>query len=322
MKSAKRIKQIAIETISHEAETIKNLVNSIDESFVHAVHAILTTKGRVIITGMGKSAIIAQKIVASLNSTGTFAQFLHVGDAIHGDLGMIGKQDCVICISHSGETPEMKIVLPLLKTMGNKIICITGNTDSYLAQESDIVLCAKAEKEACPNNLAPTASSTAQLVIGDALVVALMECRGFTSGDFAKVHPGGALGKRMYLKVADLYKRNEKPSVNFDDDIKTIIYEISSKRLGVTAVLKSGRIVGIVTDGDLRRMMSKYTDISDIKAENIMSINPKTIGKDVLVVNALEIMRKNSITQLLVVDTNNNYSGVIHIHDILREGII
>lgn len=322
MKSAEEIKQIAIDTINHEANSIKNLTNYIDNNFINAVNTILETKGKVVVTGIGKSGIVANKIVSSLNSTGTYAQFLHAGEAIHGDLGMISKFDCVICISCSGETPEIKLLLPLLKTAANKVIAITGNKTSYLAQESDIVLCSNVQKEACPNNLAPTASSTAQLVIGDALVVALMECKGFTANDFAKVHPGGALGKKLYLKVSDLYKRNNKPLVNINDDIKTIIYEISSNCLGVAAVLDKNKLIGVITDGDLRRMMSKFDDINNIKANDIMNDAPKTIKEDVLVVNALETMRKNSITQLLVVDKENNYIGVIHIHDILREGII
>ncbi|MDR2085219.1 MAG: KpsF/GutQ family sugar-phosphate isomerase [Bacteroidales bacterium] len=322
MKSTEEIKQIAIDTIKHEADSINNLINYIGDNFVEAIHTILETKGKVVLTGIGKSGIVANKIVSSLNSTGTSAQFLHAGDAIHGDLGMISKQDCIICISSSGETPEIKILLPLLKTAANKIICITGNKNSYLAQESDIVLCSNVQKEACPNNLAPTASSTAQLVIGDAIVVALMECRGFTANDFAKVHPGGALGKKLFLKVSDLYKRNNKPVVNLNDDIKTIIYEISSKCLGVTAVLDDKKLIGVITDGDLRRMMSKYSNINKIKANDIMTDAPKTVKEEVLVVNALEIMRKNSITQLLVVNDDNSYIGVIHIHDILREGII
>lgn len=323
MISSERIKQIAINTIDSEANSIKNLVNYIDGNFVDAIHAILETRGKVVVTGIGKSAIIAQKIVSSLNSTGTYAQFLHAGEALHGDLGLVNKQDCVICISHSGETPEIKVLLPLLRTLGsNMIIAITGNLNSYLAHGSDIVLFSGVPKEACPNNLAPTTSSTAQLVVGDALVVALSECKGFTASDFAKVHPGGALGKKLYLKVSDLYKRNSKPEVDIDADIKTIIYEISSKCLGAAAVLKNNKLIGVITDGDLRRMMTKYTDINKIKACDIMTDEPKTIGEDVLLVNALEIMRQNAITQLLVVDNNGNYIGVIHIHDILKEGII
>ena len=322
MKSPEEIIGIAIDTINHEAKSVKKLASYIDESFVKAVYAILNTKGRVIVTGIGKSAIVAQKIVSSLNSTGTLAQYLHAGDALHGDLGMISKQDCIICISRSGETAEIKVLLPLLKAMGNIIIGLTGNTESTMAQQADIVISTKVKKEACPNNLAPTASTTAQLVIGDALVVSLLECKGFTSSDFAKVHPGGALGKRLYLKVSDLYIRNSRPSVSLNDSIKTVILEISSNCLGVTAVLDNGKLVGIITDGDLRRMMSKEPDFKSIKTSDIMTTRPKTIEENILVANALEIMRKNSITQLLVVDKKSNYLGVIHIHDILREGII
>ncbi|MDD4142600.1 MAG: KpsF/GutQ family sugar-phosphate isomerase [Bacteroidales bacterium] len=322
MKSAEEIKEIAVNTINHEARSIKKLSSFIDDEFVKAINAILNTKGRVIVSGIGKSGIVAQKIVSSFNSTGTLAQYLHAGDALHGDLGMISRNDCIICISRSGETSEIKLLVSLLKSMGNTIIGITGNTDSYLAKQADIILNTTVKKESCPNNLAPTASTTAQLVIGDCLVVALLECKGFTSSDFAKVHPGGSLGKRLYLKVSDLYIRNSRPAVSIEDDIKTVIYEISSKCLGVTAVLDNGKLLGVITDGDLRRMMSKEPDFNKIKASDIMTTNPKTIEENILVVHALEIMRKNSITQLLVVNKKGNYLGVIHIHDILKEGII
>lgn len=321
MKEDKSIKEIAIRTIYEEGEAIAALINSINDDFVKCVELILQSKGRVIVTGIGKSAIIGTKIVASLNSTGTPSVFMHAADAIHGDLGTIQKEDVIICLSKSGETPEIKILVPLLKHFGSSLIAIVGNPHSYLARQADLILDTTVKKEACPNNLAPTSSTTAQMVMGDALTVALLECRGFTTSDFAKLHPGGALGKQLYLKVADLYINNQVPKVLITDSIKTIILEISSKRLGVTAVLDHGQLKGIITDGDLRRMLEKTIDFGKITANDIMNLSPKTVHPDTLVVNALSIMRKNNITQLLVTD-KERYLGVLHLHDILKEGII
>lgn len=321
MKEDKSIKEIAIRTITEEGEAIAALIQSINDDFVKCVKLILHSQGRVIVTGIGKSAIIGAKLVASLNSTGTPSIFMHAADAIHGDLGTIQKEDIIICLSKSGETPEIKILIPLLKLYGSSLIAIVGNTHSYLAKQADYILDTTVKKEACPNNLAPTSSTTAQMVMGDAITVCLLECRGFTTSDFAKLHPGGALGKQLYLKVADLYINNQVPKVQLTDSITTIILEISSKRLGATAVLDHGQIKGIITDGDLRRMLEKTTDFENFTASDIMNLSPKTVGPDTLVVNALTIMRKNNITQLLVTD-KDRYLGVLHLHDILREGII
>ncbi|MEZ5083874.1 MAG: KpsF/GutQ family sugar-phosphate isomerase [Bacteroidales bacterium] len=321
MKSTADIKKIGIKTIDQELSAIRNLKNQINNDFAFAVKEILQSDGRVVITGIGKSANIATKIVSTLNSTGTPSVFMHAADAIHGDLGTIRKEDIIICLSNSGNTPEIRVLAPLLKIRGNKLIAITGNMDSFLAQKADFVINSTVEKEACPNNLAPTSSTTAQLVLGDALAVALLECRGFTMADFAKLHPGGALGKKLYLKVEDLCLNNEIPKVNLNDDVRKAIVEISGKRLGVTAVMDNGHIVGIITDGDIRRMLEKHTSIENIKAADIMNPNPKKIDKNTLVVDALSTMRKNNITQLLAVD-GTNYVGVIHLHDILNEGIL
>ena len=321
MKDHKSIKEIAIRTITEEVDAVADLTNAINDDFVKCVDLIFHSKGRVIVTGIGKSAIVGAKLVASLNSTGTPSIFMHAADAIHGDLGTIQQEDIIICISKSGETPEIRVLIPLLKAFGSSLIAIVGNSHSYLAKQADYILDTTVKKEACPNNLAPTSSTTAQMVMGDALTVCLLECRGFTTRDFAKLHPGGALGKQLYLKVADLYINNQVPKVQIDDDIKTIILEISSKRLGATAVLDHGQLKGIITDGDLRRMLEKTTDFEKIKARDIMSKSPKTIDPGMLVVNALAIMRKNNITQLLVTD-KDRYLGVLHLHDILKEGII
>ncbi len=321
MKKLKALKTIAINTIKDEATAIANLVKYVDSDFLNCVDLILHSKGRVIVTGIGKSAIIGQKMVATFNSTGTPATFLHAADAIHGDLGTIQKEDIVLCLSKSGETPEIKILIPLLKEYGSSLIAIVGNKESYLAQQADLIIDTTVSKEACPNNLAPTSSTTAQLVMGDALAVCLLEARGFTSDDFARLHPGGAIGKQLYLKVSDIYTNNQAPKVNHDDDLKKVIIEISSKRLGATAVLKGNKLLGIITDGDLRRMLEKNSDLSTLTATDIMSENPRTVAPDTLVVNALSIMRQNNITQLLVVE-KNIYKGVIHLHDILREGIL
>ena len=321
MNTPEQIRQIALRTISEEATAIAQLVDFVDDSFPACVELILNSPGRVIVTGIGKSANIAAKLVSTLNSTGTPASFMHAADAIHGDLGMIRNEDVIICLSKSGDTPEIKVLLPLLKLMGNKLIAIVGNSESYLARNSDYIINASVRREACPNNLAPTASTTAQLVMGDALAVALLECRGFTREDFAKYHPGGALGKRLYLKVSDLYVNNEKPEVQLDDDMQSVLLEISSKRLGATAVLDNKKLVGIITDGDIRRMLHRQIPLDKLKARDIMTLAPLAIEAKTLIADALDIMRKNNITQILVLD-NDEYAGVVHLHDILKEGII
>lgn len=320
MKSREEIKSIAYQVIADEKKAIEKLHDLIDDHFAEAVETIFSTSGRVVVTGIGKSANIATKIVSTLNSTGTPALFLHAADAIHGDLGMVRPDDVVICISKSGNTPEIKVLIPLIKNFGNKLIAIVGNRDSFLAHEADLVLDTTVEHEACPNNLAPTSSTTAQLVMGDALAVALIECRNFTSRDFARFHPGGALGKQLYLRVSDLYLQNERPAVAPTATIDETILEMTSKRLGCTVVLEGEKIRGIVTDGDLRRMMQTYH--TPLTAADIMNPNPKRIPVGEYAVKALQMMRNNSITQLIVVDENDRYLGIIHIHDILREGII
>lgn len=324
MKQEVNIKETAIQSIAQETRAIENLQYLIDDDFEACIHEIFNdNEGRVIITGIGKSAIIAQKIVATFNSTGTPSIFMHAADAIHGDLGIIQPYDIVMCLSKSGETPEIKLLIPMIKMMGNKVIAMVGNTESYLAQHADFVLNCSVAKESCPNNLAPTASSTAQLVIGNAMAVCLIAMRGFSAADFARIHPGGVLGKKLYLKVAALCKQNEKPQVKLTDNLNTIIYEISSKRLGVTAVLdEENNIAGVITDGDLRRMLQSSHDIQTITAKTIMCPTPKIIYEDEMAVKALEIMRTNNITNLLVIDNNKHYIGVIHLHDIIREGII
>lgn len=321
MKKTNTILKTAKETILTESNAIANLAKLIDDNFENAIKFIFNSKGRVIVTGIGKSANIATKIVATLNSTGTPAIFMHAADAIHGDLGNVQKEDVVICISKSGNTPEIKILVPFIRNYGNKIIAITGNINSYLGKNADFTLNAYIEKEACPNNLAPTTSTTAQLVLGDALAVCLLNLRGFTSKDFAKYHPGGALGKRLYLRVSDLVKNNLIPKVQSTDSIAKVIVEISEKRLGATAVMDADRLVGIITDGDIRRMLSKKPQILEIKANDIMGKNPKTIAVSAMAIEALNTMESNSISQMLVVDHKNNYVGVIHIHDLIKEGI-
>ncbi len=321
MKSSKQIKQIAIQTIIDEAEAVLTLKDRIDDDFVKCIKLIYNSTGRVIITGIGKSANISTKIVSTLNSTGTRAIFMHAADAIHGDLGMINNDDVIICVSKSGNTPEIKVLVQLIKTLGNKLIGIVGNIDSYLAMHADYIMNASVVKEACPNNLVPTSSTTAQLVMGDALAVALLEYRGFLVSDFAKFHPGGALGKQLYLRVSDLYRNNQVPQVDYNENIRKVIIEISSKRLGATAVMSDGQLMGIITDGDLRRMLEKNISLEKVKAHEVMSKSPKTIDQQTLVSDALGIMRKSNITQLLVLD-NSKYVGIIHLHDILREGII
>lgn len=316
------IKSIALRTIRLEAEAIAGLQEMIDDEFEKAIISISKGKGRVVISGIGKSAIIAQKIVATLNSTGTPSIFLHAADAIHGDLGMVQQEDVVMIISKSGESPEIKVLLPLLKNFGNILIGMVGNTASYLALQSDIVLNTTVSQEACPNNLAPTSSTTAQLVMGDALAVSLMELKGFGSDDFAKFHPGGILGKKLYLRVSDLYIHNEKPSVRDDASLKEVIVEISTKRLGATAVIdRVGKCVGIITDGDLRRMLEKNIPIDSATAADIMTRKPKAINSDQLAVDALDLLRKKGITQLLV-KKGGEYLGILHLHDLIREGLI
>lgn len=315
-----KIKSTAISVIYDEYIAVKNLSNSVNDDFIKAVRLIYESEGRIIVTGIGKGAIIAQKIVATFNSTGTPSIFMHAADAIHGDLGIITKEDILIAVSKSGETPEIKVLIPLIKARKNKIIALVGNTKSFLARQADYILDATVEKEACPNNLAPTTSTTAQLVMGDAIAISLLELKNFSASDFAKFHPGGSLGKRMFMRVIDLASNNEVPEVNSNEPISKVIIEISSKRLGATAVLEKGKLIGVVTDGDLRRMIEKYDNFNTLVARDIMTKNPRTIDKDELVVSALSIMRENNITQLPVTD-NGNYLGVIHLHDILKEGI-
>ena len=322
MKTPYEIKQIDIQVIEDEKKAIDQLAGNIDDAFVKAVETLFLTNGRVIITGIGKSANIATKIVSTFNSTGTPAIFMHAADAIHGDLGMVQKDDVVICISKSGNTPEIKVLTPLIKNFGNTLIAIVGNTESFLASQADIVLNATVDHEACPNNLAPTSSTTAQLVMGDAIAVALMECRNFSARDFARFHPGGVLGKRLYMRVSDLCQRNERPAVRPDASLRDTVLEMTSKMLGCTVVMDNDKILGIVCDGDLRRMMKKHKNLDNLTADDIMSPNPKTIPANEYAIKALNIMRANSITQLIVVDDEGKYISVLHIHDILREGII
>ncbi|WP_282054258.1 KpsF/GutQ family sugar-phosphate isomerase [Maribacter luteus] len=321
MNNSDTILSIARKTVETESKAIGNLAHLLNEDFALAVNHILNSKGRVIITGIGKSAIIATKIVATLNSTGTPAVFMHAGDAIHGDLGTIQDEDVVICISKSGNTPEIKMLVPLIKRGKNILIGMTGNTESFLAQQAKYILNTYVEKEACPNNLAPTTSTTAQLVMGDALAISLLELKGFSSKDFAKYHPGGSLGKRLYLTVGDIVQTNMKPQVDVETDVRTVIVEISEKMLGVSAVIDNGKLVGVVTDGDIRRMLNKYENINGLKAKDIMTHGPKTIETKKLAITALELMQENEISQLLAVD-NGNYEGVVHLHNLINEGIL
>lgn len=321
LKDQNRIIAVAKKTIETESKAILHLSELVDIEFAHAVEYIFQSKGRVIITGIGKSANIATKIVATLNSTGTPAIFMHAADAIHGDLGTIQENDTVICISKSGNTPEIKVLVPLIKAIGNKLIGITSHRNSFLGQQADFILNAYVEKEACPNNLAPTTSTTAQLVIGDALAMCLLELRGFSSKDFAKFHPGGSLGKKLYLRVSDLTSLNEKPQVHPDTGVKEVIVEITEKLLGVTAVVENDSIVGIITDGDLRRMLTRVDSFTGLTAKDIMTKEPKLISNDAMAVEAMELMDKYGITQLLAQE-NGQYSGVVHIHNLTKEGII
>ena len=312
--------QFATQIIENEANAIIELKAKLDDDFAKVVALVLENKGNLVFSGIGKSALIAQKIVATMNSTGTTAVFMHAADAIHGDLGIVREGDIVVILSKSGETPEIKMLVPLIKLRGNKIVAMVGNRQSYLASQADFVLDVTVDEEAIPGSLAPTSSTTAQLVMGDALALILMRCRGFSTDDFAKFHPGGALGKQLYLRVKDLYIRNERPEVGPDDNLTRVIIEMTHKRLGATVVMQDECLLGIITDGDLRRMLMKYPNIEQAKAAQIMTCNPKTIDEDALVVDALHKMRENSITQLPVVH-EGKYLGIIHLHDILKEGI-
>lgn len=322
MNLTKNIRKTATRVLQNEANAIKNLAELLNEDFDACVTSILVSKGRVVITGVGKSAIIAHKIVATLNSTGTPALFMHAADAIHGDLGMVQQEDVVICISKSGNTPEIKVLVPLLKKRGSLLVALVSNINSYLAEQANFVLNATIEEEACPHNLAPTTSTTAHLALGDALAVCLLEAKGFTSEDFAEYHPGGSLGKQLYLKVDDIIRKDEIPLVQDNAGIAEVIVEISSKRLGATGVVNSeGKLVGIVTDGDLRRMLQKTLDIQSLVAKDIMTQNPKTIARDEYAIRALNSMKRHNITQLVVLD-GEKIAGFIHIHELMREGIV
>ncbi|MCX6315953.1 MAG: KpsF/GutQ family sugar-phosphate isomerase [Bacteroidetes bacterium] len=316
------IRQAALRTIELEAQSVKGLAAFIDSDFEKAVQAIAACRGRVVVSGIGKSAVIAQKMVATFNSTGTPAVFMHAADAIHGDLGMVQQEDVVMVISKSGESPEIKVLVPLIRNFGNTLIAMVGNTTSFLAKNASLLINTTVEQEACPNNLAPTTSTTAQLVMGDAIAICLMEMKGFQSEDFAKFHPGGMLGKKLYLRVSDLYTGNEKPAVKKDQSLKEVIVEMTGKRLGITAVVDDNQqLLGIITDGDLRRMLENTTAINSVTAGEIMTQNPVTIQPDELAVNALDMLRKKEISQLAV--TNNGiYLGILHIHDLIREGLI
>lgn len=321
LKSKKSTYETAINTLQLEAQAILNLIPNVNEDFIKVVETIAESKGRVVLTGIGKSAIIAQKIVATFNSTGTPSIFMHAGDAVHGDLGMIQQNDIVICISKSGNTPEIKVLAPLLKQSGNLLIGMVGQLNSDLASLADLILNTSVEKEACPHNLAPTTSTTAQLAMGDALAMCLLETRNFNEDDFARYHPGGALGKRLYLKVSELALKNKKPEIQADAAVKDVILEISQNRLGAAVILEGSNVLGIITDGDIRRMLEKHTNLLNISARDIMTVNPKQVDKNMLAFDALQIMKDNSITQLLVMD-NDKYFGIIHLHDLLHEGII
>ena len=320
MRKNDEIIRLATQIIDNELNAINGLKARLGDDFAKTVDLMLGNKGNLVFSGIGKSAIIAQKIVATMNSTGTTAVFMHAADAIHGDLGIVREGDIVVILSKSGETPEIKMLVPLIKLRGNKIVAMVGNRQSYLASQADFVLDVTVDEEAIPGSLAPTSSTTAQLVMGDALALILMRCRGFSTADFAKFHPGGALGKQLYLRVKDLYVRNERPEVGPNDSLTQVIIEMTGKRLGATVVTENGQLIGIITDGDLRRMLLKYPDIEQVKAAQIMTSNPKTIDDEALVVDALHKMRENSITQLPVMH-DGKYLGIIHLHDILKEGI-
>lgn len=316
------ILETAKRTLSIEIETLESLLERIDTNFVSSVQCIAGGKGRLVVTGIGKSAIVGQKMVATFNSTGTPALFMHAADAIHGDLGMIQSDDIILCISKSGETSEIKVLLPLLSNLGNVIIAMVSNPDSFLAQSAHYVLHIPVSREADPNNLAPTASTTAQMALGDALATSLLALKGFSPKDFAQYHPGGSLGKQLYLRVRDLSRQNERPAVGPDTSMQEAIVEISSKRLGATAVLDAmGIPIGIVTDGDLRRMLGRNPDFQHLLVQDIMNSTPRTISEDAMAIHALQLMRSNSITQLIVLD-GNRYAGMIHLHDLIREGLV
>ncbi len=321
MKTNKNILDIAKKTIESESNSIAKLADLLTDDFTKAVEIIFNSKGRLVITGIGKSAIIAQKIVATMNSTGTPSLFLHASEAIHGDLGMVQPDDVVICISKSGNSPEIKVLVPILKQFGNFLIAITGNTTSFLAKGADYILDTTVDNESCPNNLAPTNSTTAQLVMGDALAVCLMELSDFKATDFAKYHPGGALGKKLLLRVGDMLDQSRQPEVAPNTNIKKVIFEISEKRLGVTAVIENNKVIGIITDGDIRRMLNNNDTFAHLTAKDIMTRNPKTISLTSMVTDALNILEDFSITQLIVTD-QEEYKGVLHLHDILKEGIV
>jgi arabinose-5-phosphate isomerase len=322
LKSSDKILKQAKQTFDIEADSIRRLKFSLNNDFVRCIELIYKSKGRVVVTGVGKSAIVAEKIVATFNSTGTPSIFMHAADAIHGDLGIILSNDVVICISNSGNTPEIKVLIPVLHARGNKLIAMTGNTESYLAKNCDLVLNTFVEKEACPNNLAPTSSTTAQVAMGDALAVCLLSYRGFSKKDFAKHHPGGALGKKLYLTVGDLSANNAAPKVFPDDDVRDVILVMTSNRLGATAVVdKKGKLSGVITDGDLRRMLMKNKDISGFRARDIMTTSPKKVTSDTLAADAFQLLRENNITQLIVTE-KGKYAGMVHLHDLIREGII
>lgn len=321
MTAQQTILTTAKKSLQSQSNSISKLIDLLDDNFTKTVELILHTKGKTIVTGIGKSAIIAQKIVATLNSTGTPAQFLHASEAIHGDLGMIQADDVVICISKSGNSPEIKVLAPIVKNFGNTLIAITGNTESFLGKQADFVLNTFVESESCPNNVAPTNSTTAQLVMGDALAICLMQERGFTANDFAKYHPGGALGKKLLFRVKDMLDTENRPQVSPEVNVKEAIVEISQKRLGVTAVVENQKLIGIITDGDIRRTLEKQDSFVGLSARDIMSKNPKTIALDAMVVDALNMMENNAITQLIVTE-DNTYKGIIHLHDILKEGIV
>lgn len=322
MKTFEETRQIAQEVLNNEASAINNLKGFIDNNFYECVKAIYQTQGRVVITGIGKSAIIANKIVATLNSTGTRAIFMHAADAVHGDIGMIQEEDIIIAISKSGNTPEIKVLAPHLRDSGNLLVAMVGNPDSYLGEQADFILDTRIEAEACPNNLAPTTSTTVQMVMGDALAVSLINFREFGEEDFARFHPGGTLGKQLYLRAEDIYPANMRPEVDEKADLKTVIVEISTKRLGATVVTTNGKIAGIITDGDLRRMLNDVEHLNAIQAKDIMNTAPKTVQKDDLAIKARDIMRQDQISQVIVKDQQETYVGMVHIHDINREGLL
>ena len=321
LKSKKSIIEAGINTLAAEAQAILGLIDHVNDDFAAIVEQIIDGKGRVIVTGIGKSAIIAQKIVATFNSTGTPSIYMHASDAVHGDLGMIQKNDLVICISKSGNTPEIKVLTPLLKQSGNLLIGMTGQLDSYLAREADLILNTTVDREACPNNLAPTTSTTAQLAMGDALAVSLLYARDFNAEDFARFHPGGSLGKKLYLKVSDLALQNAKPEILPDAAVKDVIIAISKNRLGAVVVVDGSEILGVITDGDIRRMLENYSDLTNLSARDIMNSNPKIIDKDTLAATAFELIREYNITQIIVTDAKA-YFGIVHLHDLIHEGLL